>query len=95
MLQMPVAVRDGGLCKEYNISVPASTIKEDLKKMIEGGMRVRNCNFNQSTELVSLEALFLVLVLFPNHWHITNIFLCRRLLLSETWPSSTENSGPD
>ena len=29
--------------------------------MIEDGMQVRNRNFDQSTELVSLEALFLIL----------------------------------
>ena len=97
MLRMPVTGGGGGggvQGEEYSISVPTGTIKEDLQQMIEDGMQVRNRNFDQSTKLVSLEALFLVLVLFPNHWHITNFFLRKRLLLSGTWPSSTENSGP-
>ena len=88
MLWMLVAVRAGGQSEEYTISVPAGTIKEDLQQMIEDGMQVRNCNFDQSTELVSLEALYLVLVLFLSYFHIINMFLCRQLLLSGTWPSS-------
>ena len=94
MLRMRVTVRAGGQGEEYNISVPTCTIKEDLQQMIEDRMQVRNRNFDQSTKLVSLEALFLILVLFHNHWHITNMFLRKRLLLSGTWPFSTENSGP-
>ena len=54
MLRMPIAVRDEGYGEEYSVSVPASTIKEDLQQMIEDGMQVRNRNFAQSTELVSL-----------------------------------------
>ena len=84
MLWMPITIWAGGQGEEYNISIPCGTSKEDLQQMIEDGMQVRNCNFDQSTELVSLEALFLVLVLFSNHYHITNMFLRRRLLLSET-----------
>ena len=95
MLRIPVNVRAGGQGEEYNILVPAGTIKEDLQQMINNGMQVRNCNFDQSTELVSLEALFLIMVLFPNHCHIINKFLRKRLLLSGTWPSSTVNSEPD
>ena len=94
MLRMPVIVRARGQSEEYNISVPCGTIKEDLQQMIEDGMQVCNRNFDQSTELVSLEALSLILVLFSNHCHITNMFLRRQLLLSGTWPSSTENFGP-
>ena len=92
MLRIPVTVQAGGWGEEYNISVPCSTSKEDLQQMIEDWMQVRNRNFDQSMELIILEALFLVLVIFSNHCHITNMFLRRRLLLSETWPSSTENS---
>ena len=95
MLWMPVTVRAGGQGEEYNISVPCSNSKEDLQQMIEDGIQVRNRNFDQSTELVSLEALFLLLVIFSYHCHITNMFLPRWLLLSGTWPSSTENSKPD
>ena len=54
MLRMPVAVQAGGQGKEYSVSVPSGTIKEDLQQMIEDRMQVRNRNFAQSTELVSL-----------------------------------------
>ena len=94
MLRMPVTILIGGQGEDYNISVPCGTIKEDFQQMIEYGIQVRNRNFDQLTELVSLEAFFLVLVLFSNHCHITNMCLRMRLLLSETWPSSTENSRP-
>ena len=94
MLRMPVTVRVGGQGEEYNISIPCSTSKEDLQQMIEDGMQVHNHNFDQSTKLVSLEELCHVLVLISNHCHITNMLLYRRLLLSGTWPSNTENSGP-
>ena len=94
MLRMLVIVQAVGQGEEYNISVPCSTKKEDLQQMIEDGMQVRSRNFDQSTELVSLEELFLVLALFSNYCHITNMLLRRRWLLSGTWPSSTENFGP-
>ena len=48
MLRIPITVRDEGQGEEYNISVPACTIKEDLQQMIEDGMQVCNCNFDQS-----------------------------------------------
>ena len=54
MLRMHVAVRAEGYGEEYSVSVPSSTIKEDLQQMIEDGMQVRNRNFAQSMELVSL-----------------------------------------
>ena len=54
MLQMLVVVRAGGQGEEYSILIPANTIKEDLKQMIEDGMQARNRNFAQSTELISL-----------------------------------------
>ena len=99
---MPVIIRagggggggGGGQGEEYNILVPCSTSKVNLQQMIEDGMQVRNGNFDQSTELVSLAGLFIVLALISNHCHITNMLLHRRLLLFETWPSNTENSGP-
>ena len=92
MLRMPVTIRARGQGEEYNISVPCNTSKEDLQQMIEDGMQVCNRNFDQLTKLVSLEVSFLILVLFSSHCHNTNMFLRRRLLLSGTWPSSTENS---
>ena len=82
MLRMPMTVRAGGQGEEYNISVPCSTSKEDLHQMIKDGMQVCNRNFDQSTKLVSLKTLFVILVLFSYYWHITNMFLRRRLLLS-------------
>ena len=54
MLRMLVVVRVEGQGEEYFVPVPASTIKEDLQQMIEDGMQVRNCNFAQLKELVSL-----------------------------------------
>ena len=54
ILQMFVAVRVEGQGEEYSNSVPAGTTKEDLQQMIEDGMQVRNHNFTQLTELVSL-----------------------------------------
>ena len=77
MLRMPVTIRAEGQGEEYTILVLAGTIKEDLQQIIEDGMQVPNCNFAQSTKLVILEALFLVLVLFLNHCYIINMFICR------------------
>ena len=94
MLRMLVTVRGKGQGEDYTNSVPACTIKEDLQQMIEDGMQVHNRNFAQSTELVNLEALYLILVLFLSYCHIVNMFLRRRLLLSRTWPSSIENFRP-
>ena len=54
MLWLPVVVQAGGQGEEYRVTVLAGTIKEDLERMIEDGMKVRNCNYAQSTELVSL-----------------------------------------
>ena len=84
----------GGQGEEYTISVHAGTIKEDLQQMIEDGMQVRNRNFTHSTELVSFESLYLVVVLFLSSCHIINMLLRRQLLLSRTWPSNTENFRP-
>ena len=75
MLRMPVTVWAEGQGEEYTISVPVGTIKEDLQQMIEDGMQVRNRNFTQSTELVSLESLYLVVVLFLSYFHIINMLL--------------------
>ena len=94
MLRTPVTVRAGGQGEEYNISVPVGTIKEDLEQMIEDGMQVRNRKFAQSTELVSLEARYLVLVLFLSYCHIIDMCPRKLLLLFGTWPSSIENFRP-
>ena len=70
MLRMPVTVRARGQGEEYTIPIPTRTINDDLQQIIEDGMQVRNSNFAQPTELVSLEALYLVLMLFLSYCHI-------------------------
>ena len=52
MLRMPVAARGIGLGKDYSVSIPAGTRKEDIQRIIDDGIQVRNCNYVQSTELV-------------------------------------------
>ena len=41
-----VTVRAEGQGEEYNSSVLAGIVKEDLQQMIEDGMQVRNHNFD-------------------------------------------------
>ena len=52
MYRMSVAARGMGLGKDYSVSVPAGTRKEDIEPIIDDGIQVRNRNFVQSTELV-------------------------------------------
>ena len=52
MLQMSVAARGMGLGEDYSVSVPARTRKEDIERIIDDGIQVRNRNYVQSTELV-------------------------------------------
>ena len=52
MLRMPVVARGMGLGEDYTVSVPAGTRKEDIQRIIDDGIQVRNCNYVQSTELV-------------------------------------------
>ena len=52
MLRMPVASRGMGLGKDYSVSVPTRTRKEDIERIIDDGIEVRNRNYVQSTELV-------------------------------------------
>ena len=54
MLRIPIVVRANGQGKEYSVPVHGGMIKEDLMQIIEDGMQVRNRNFSQSAELVSL-----------------------------------------
>ena len=54
LLRMPITVLAEGKGEEYAISTPASTSKDDLLQMVEDGMMVRNHNFAQTAELVSL-----------------------------------------
>ena len=52
MLRMLVAARGMGLGKDYSVSVPIGTRKEDIQRIIDDGIQVRNRNYVQSTELV-------------------------------------------
>ena len=51
-LRIPVVARADGLGEEYSVAVLVDIIKEDLQQIIKDGMKVRNRNFVQSTELV-------------------------------------------
>ena len=52
MLRMPVAARGMGFGEDYSVSVLAGTRKEDIERIINDGIQVRNCNYVKSTELV-------------------------------------------
>ena len=61
---MPVVVMAEGRGEEYAVLVPAYACKDELKQVVEDRMLIRNCNFIQSAELVCLQLLCIVLVLF-------------------------------
>ena len=52
MLRMPVAAWGMGLGEDYSVSVPTTTRKEDIQRIIDDGIQVRNRIYVQSTELV-------------------------------------------
>ena len=52
MYRMQVVAPGMGLSKDYKVSVPAGTRKEDIERIIDDGIEVRNRNYVQSTELV-------------------------------------------
>ena len=52
MLRMPVAARGMGLGEDYSMSVPVGTPKEDIERIIDDGIQVRNRNYVHLTELV-------------------------------------------
>ena len=52
MLWMPVAARANGVGKDYSVTVPTGTNKEDLQQIIDDGIQIRICNYIQSFELV-------------------------------------------
>ena len=52
MLRMPVAARGMGLGEDYSASVLAGTRKEDIERIIDDEIQVRNRNYVQLTELV-------------------------------------------
>ena len=52
MLWMLVVARGMGLGEDYSVSIPAGTRKEDIERIIDDGIQVRNRKYVQSTELV-------------------------------------------
>ena len=49
MFRMPVAAQGMGLGEDYTMSVPAGTRKEDVERIIDDGIQVRNRNYVQFT----------------------------------------------
>ena len=70
LLQMPVVVWAEGRGEEYVVSVPAHVCMDDHQQMVEDNMIIHNRNFIQSAELVSLQLLCTVLVLFSSNFLI-------------------------
>ena len=52
MLRMSVVAQGMGLSKDYSVSIPVGTRKEDIEWIIDDGIQVCNRNYVQSTELV-------------------------------------------
>ena len=52
MFRMPIAARGMSLGEDYSVSVPARTRNEDIERIIDDGIQVRNRNYVQSTKLV-------------------------------------------
>ena len=67
LLRMLVAVRAEGRGEEYVVSVPDYACMEELKQVVQDEMLIRNHNFVQSTKLVCLQLLCIILVLFPSY----------------------------
>ena len=67
LLWMAVVVRAEERGEEYVVSVPAYACKDELKQVVEDGMLIRNRNFAQLAELVCLQLLCTVLVLFSSY----------------------------
>ena len=49
MLRMPVAARGMGFGEDYTVSVPTGTRKEDIQRIIDDEIQVRNRNYVQLT----------------------------------------------
>ena len=79
---MPIAVRAERRGEEYAVSVLAYACKDKLKQVVEDRMLIRNCNFVQSTELVCLQLLCIVLVLFSSYF----LFLTRSFVGHYDYP---------
>ena len=52
MYRLPVAARGLGLHEDYTMTLLVATPNEDIQRIIDNGIQVRNRNFVQSTELV-------------------------------------------
>ena len=52
ILWVLVAARANGVGKDYSVTVPAGTNKEDLQQIISDGIQICNRNYIQSSELV-------------------------------------------
>ena len=52
MLWMSLATRGMGLGEDYLVCIPEATRKEDIQRIINDEIQVRNRNYVQSTELV-------------------------------------------
>ena len=67
LLRMPNALRAERRGEEYAILVFAYACKDELKQVVEDGMLIRNRNFDQSVELVCLQLICSVIVLFMSY----------------------------
>ena len=67
LLRMHVAMRAEGRGEEYVVSAPTYVCKDELQQVVEDRMLILNHNFVQSTEMVCLQLLCTVLVLFMSH----------------------------
>ena len=47
-----MAAQANGVGEEYSVTVPVGTNKEDLQRIIDDGIQIRNRNYIQSSELV-------------------------------------------
>ena len=52
MLRMPVVARGMGLDEDYSVSILAGTQKQDIERIIDDRIQVRNRNYVHLTELV-------------------------------------------
>ena len=52
MLRMPVVARANSVGKDYSVTIPVGTNKEDLQQIIDDEIQIRNNNYIQSSELV-------------------------------------------
>ena len=53
--------------EEYAVTIPAYACKDELKQVFKDGMLIRSRNFVQSAELVCLQLLCIILVLFMSY----------------------------